>query len=588
MASFLTELVRRNVLRSAVLYLASAWLILQVADLVLAAFDVPQVALRVLIIVFAVGFPVFLLLSWFYELKGARLVRDTGEPVEKRSRWSSQGTNVAIAILVVAAVGIYFVTRAPVTDEPESAAAAAQPTADGGLAIAVLPLANISDNPADEYLADGLTEELLNVLASIPQLKMTARASSFVFKNAATDVRTIGEQLAVDYVIEGSVRKAGHQLRIAVQLVSTSTGRTLWSAVYDRELTDIFQVQKDIAERVSGTLQLSLFSDPTPIIRRTTADAYAAYLRAIHHYRSRSSAGYADAVAALEEALALDDQYAPAWTFLSSVRQNQALIGQIDYAEGHELARSCIERALEIDPNYAYAISSRAWLAMSYERDYETAARYFRRALELAPNDSDLLSVAAVLARLLGRPERAIELTSQSIAGNPMSAPAFINLSDQLYQGRRFAEAIDAAQRARQLAPQNPQAIVNLAAAQIFMEDPQGALNTVAEAGIPLYMLFVDALAHYDLGHKSEAEAALARLIDDHADQQAAYIAAVYAYRQEVDEAFRWLQRAIDERQRTLAVRTEPLYENLRDDARWQRVLEQLGLSDRQVADIEI
>jgi tetratricopeptide (TPR) repeat protein len=339
---------------------------------------------------------------------------------------------------------------------------------------------------------------------------------------------------------------------------------------------------------VSGTLQLSLFSNPLPIIRRTTPDAYAAYLRALFLYRNRSRDGYAEAVAELETALELDDQYAPAWSMLASVRQNQAILGEIDFAEGHEMARAHIERALDLDPNYAYAISSRAWLAMSYQRDFAAAARDFRRALELAPHDAAILGNLAVLARRLGRPDRAIELTNQSLEQDPLSASAFTNLSDQLYQARRFADAVESARRSLQLAPGNPAAIVNLAVTRLFMEDPEGAMQSVAGVEIPFYYLFIGALARFDLGHRAAADEALATLIDEYAEQRATYVAAVYAYRQETDAAFHWLQRAIEEQQRILAMRTEPLFDNVRDDPRWQRVLEQLGLSDQQVASIEI
>lgn len=402
------------------------------------------------------------------------------------------------------------------------------------------------------------------------------------------DVRTIGERLGVEHIIEGSVRKDADQLRVSVQLVNTSSGHTLWSSTYDRELTDIFEIQKDIAERVSGTLQLSLFSDPVPIIRRTTPDVYSTYLRALYHYRNRSRDGYATAVAELEAALELDDQYAPAWTLLSSVRHNQAIIGEVDYVEGHEAARASIDRALAIDSNYAYAISSRAWLAMSYERDFGLAARYFRRALELAPNEPAILGNLGVLARLLGRLDRAIELTNQSITLNPLAPSAFINLSDQLYQARRYADAIDAASRALQITPGNPNALVNLSVIQLFTEDPEGALQSIAAVEIPFYGLFIGALAHFDLGDQTSADAALATLMEQYGDQRATYIAAIYAYRGNKDDAFNWLQRAVDERQRTLAMRTEPLFENLRDDSRWQPVLTQLGLSDQQIANLEI
>jgi tetratricopeptide (TPR) repeat protein len=389
-------------------------------------------------------------------------------------------------------------------------------------------------------------------------------------------------------VLDGSVRRSGEQLRIAVQLVDTISGNPLWSVTYDRELVDIFEVQQDIAERIAGTLQLSLFGDPRPIIRRTTPDVYSMYLRALFRYRSLGADNYELAVAELEQALGLDPEYAPAWTLLSSTLLNQAIIGARDFQSAHETALSAIDRALDIDPNYAYAISTRAWLAMTYERDYAAAAVYFRRAIELAPNEPIILSNSGVLARTLGRTERALELTNRGLDLNPVNASGFTNFSDQLYQARRFSDAITAAERSLEIAPGNPTALVNLAAAQLFAENPAATLEIAESFDIDFYRLFFSALALFDLGRDAEANEALSSLTADFATMRAAYIAAIHAYRGETDEAFRWLQRAVDERQRVLSLRTEPLFESLRGDPRWIRILEQLGLSDAQVAGIEI
>jgi tetratricopeptide (TPR) repeat protein len=384
------------------------------------------------------------------------------------------------------------------------------------------------------------------------------------------------------------VRRSGNQLRIAVQFVDTLSGNPLWSVTYDRELVDIFEIQKDIAERIAGTLQLSLFGDPRPIIRRTTPEVYAMYLRALFNYRSLDANNYELAVAESEQALELDPDYAPAWTLLASVLQNQSIIGTRDFQDANETALAAIGRALDIDPNYAYAIASRAWLAMTYERDYAAAAMYFRRALELAPNEPTILANSGVLARTLGRTERAIELTNRGLDLNPVNASGHTNLSDQLYQARRFSDAITAAERSLEIAPGNPTALVNLAAAQLFAENPAATLEIAGSIDIDFYRLFFLALALSDLGRNAEANEALSSLTADFATMRAAYIAAAHAYRGETDEAFRWLQRAIDERQRVLSMRTEPLFESLRDDPRWLRILEQLGLSDAQVAGIDI
>jgi TolB-like protein/Tfp pilus assembly protein PilF len=579
MSSFLHELKRRRVVRTAALYLAAAWLVLQVADLFIDAYEIPAAAMQMLFAVAAIGFPIALVLSWVYDL---RATGSSGSTTATTFRT----LDTAIVVLAVLAAGFLAWShfRGPDTSTPPDAtvAASAEP------AIAVLPLANISGNPDGDYLADGLTEELLNVLASMPQLRVIARSSAFSFKNSNADVRELGRQLGVDHVLAGSVRRSGNQLRIAVQFVDTLSGNPLWSVTYDRELVDIFEIQKDIAERIAGTLQLSLFGDPRPIIRRTTPEVYAMYLRALFNYRSLDANNYELAVAESEQALELDPDYAPAWTLLASVLQNQSIIGTRDFQDANETALAAIGRALDIDPNYAYAIASRAWLAMTYERDYAAAAMYFRRALELAPNEPTILANSGVLARTLGRTERAIELTNRGLDLNPVNASGHTNLSDQLYQARRFSDAITAAERSLEIAPGNPTALVNLAAAQLFAENPAATLEIAGSIDIDFYRLFFLALALSDLGRNAEANEALSSLTADFATMRAAYIAAVHAYRGETDEAFRWLQRAIDERQRVLSMRTEPLFESLRDDPRWLRILEQLGLSDAQVAGIDI
>jgi adenylate cyclase len=583
MSSIFHELKRRRVFRTAALYLAAAWLILQVADLFFDAYGMSAATMQLLFAVAAIGFPIALVLSWVYEFRTTKPAGSAAAPVRR-----IRSADTLIVVLAVLAAGIFAWSQLrgpsapPRPPLPDAVTVSAEP------GIAVLPLANINGNPDDDYLADGLTEELLNVLASMPQLRVIARSSAFAFKNSNIDVRELGRQLRVDHVLDGSVRRNDQQLRIAVQFVDTITGSPLWSMTYERELVDIFEIQKDIADRIAGTLQLSLFGDPRPIIRRTTPEVYAMYLRALFKYRSLGADNYDAAVVDLEQALVLDPEYAPAWTLLSSVLQNQALLGTRDFQSAHEAALAAIDRALDIDPNYAYAISSRAWLAMTYERDYAAAALYFRRAIELAPNEPTILANSGVLARTLGRTDRAIELTSRGLDLNPVNASGFTNLSDQLYHARRFSDAIAAAERSLEIAPGNPTGLVNLAAAQLFAENPAATLELAESLDITFYRLLLSALAFSDLGRHAEADAALSVLTTDFATQRAGHIAAVYAYRGKSDEAFRWLQRAIDERQRLLGMRTEPLFGSLHDDPRWMRILEQLGLSDAQVAGIDV
>jgi TolB-like protein len=312
MTSFFEELKRRKVLRTGALYLAAAWLLLQVAELVFDAFGAPAVTMQLVIGAVAVGFPVVLLLSWVYESTTSGLARDPGEGAPARSPRSSRAVNAAIVILAILAAGIFVHSQFRSAQAPEAGPQRLPAAPNSEPTIAVLPLKNISPDPADAWFADGLTEELLNVLASVPQLQVTARASSFALRDEGLDAVALGERLGVGHILDGSVRRQGSTVRVSVRLVRTSNGTPLWSVAYDRELTDIFEIQEDIAERVSGTLQLSLLGDPNPIVRRTAPEAYSAYLRALFTYRQRTPEAYGQVVKDVQAALAIDDEYAPA------------------------------------------------------------------------------------------------------------------------------------------------------------------------------------------------------------------------------------------------------------------------------------
>lgn len=581
------ELKRRNVIRVAAFYLVASWFALQVGDILFDAFEFPAWSMRLLVVILAIGLVPALALSWVYEWTPDGLKREVDVAVNSARRGTGRKMNVAISILFAGAAGMVAIDRLTPLDvlqvERSSAPASARPATS----VAVMPFLNISPSETDAYFADGLAEELLNILAGIPQLEVSARTSSFALRDQNLDVRTVGERLNVASVLEGSVRKAGEDLRIAVQLVNTDTGYERWSATFDRKLDDIFEVQNQIAVETARALAISLLGD-TLTVRRTSPETYALYLQGLFAYRSASPSGYQEAIATMQEVLADDPLYVPALTVMSSSYSNLALSGGMTFEEGSRLAKAAAIRALEIEPDHAHANSARAWIAMTREADYIAAAEYFKRAIRYSPGDPIILGNAAVLARTLGRVEMAIELTRESIARNPLSPVGYTNLADQLSRVGRLDEAVVAAQRASELAPQSLIARANLGLGYVMINDHGKAAQIASrfDAG-SFYQVYLEALACRDSSRAGPAADALTQIESKYADSRAFYIATVYAWCDDRESAFTWLDRAVESGQRTLGIRTEPLLESLQEDPRWEALLFRLGLADSQVQNIE-
>lgn len=577
--SIFEELKRRNVIRVAALYVVVSWLLLQVADILFDAFDafdVPSWSIRLLVAILVLGFPLALIFSWVFELTPDGLRRETEGETGRGTQATAGKTNIAIGVSLLLAV-VFVVADRMIPEKPVMAVA--------NRSIAVLPFANISDDPANDYFSEGLSEELLNLLAGIPELMVTARTSSFSFKDKGLDVPTIGNLLNVAHILEGSVRKSDTHLRITAQLINVESGFHVWSQTYDREMDDIFAIQDEISQAVVAALRISILGE-APRARETDPEAFTAYLNALHFYKQRTHESYAKAADYAQRAVDIDPNYAPAWNLLGATLSNQALSNQYPYDETHRKALVAVERALEIDPEYPFAVSARAWLAMNYEHDYATAAALYRHAVDLAPDNAVILGGRAVLANRLDLVDEALALQERSIMLNPVTTVGYSNLSDLLARAGRPIDAIKAAQKGIELAPGNLVARVNLAGAYLLAEQPKKALEEVRTLDWRFAQLLVRSLAHHTLGQTAESDEALSQLANEYGGTNAYSVAMVYAWRNEIDSAFEWLDRAVDEGQPTNGIRNEPFLKNARDDARWNPLLHRVGLSDEQVAAI--
>ncbi len=443
--------------------------------------------------------------------------------------------------------------------------------------VAVLPFVDMSPDKDQEYFTDGLAEELLNVLAKNPQLRVAARTSSFQFKGMTADVASIGKQLRVGAILEGSVRTAGKRVRITAQLIKVEDGFHLWSETYDRKLDDIFAVQDEIARAVAGALKVRLLGKPgDAAVGTANAEAYGLYLQGRYFAARRSRESLEKSIAYHEQALRLDPQHARGWVSLAAARMSQAGSGYVPVDEGYRKARTELEKALELDPNLAEAHAGIGWIRMSYEWDWSGADAAYKKALELEPGNAVIIRVAARLASTLGRFDEAIVLERRAVELNPLSTATQGNLALDLWRAGRLDEAEAAYRRALELNPDYPQ--VHTAIGRILLRsNPEAALREIELEKEPFWRRYGLALAYHALGRKPEADAALAELLGKEKESWAFQIAEVYAFRGEKDAAFEWLERAYALRDGGLTdMIGDPLLASLEADPRYAAFLERM------------
>jgi TolB-like protein/class 3 adenylate cyclase/Tfp pilus assembly protein PilF len=453
--------------------------------------------------------------------------------------------------------------------------------------IAVLPFVDMSPEGDQEYFSDGISEELLNLLGKIPELRVAARTSSFSFKDRSLEVPEIGRRLNVAHVLEGSVRKADDQVRVTVQLIRADDGFHIWSHTWNRTLDDIFRIQDEIAADVVAQLKVTLLG-ATPRIEQTDTEAYALFLQARQASRQHTEEGLRRSVALYERALAIDPEYAPAWAGLADSYALQTGAFLLPFDEGYLLAREAAERALALDPTSAEARAYLGYIAMHYDGDLAAAAAQYEEALRLEPANPDIVSMAARLARNLGQLDQPIELMRYVVSRDPLNPASHVALGSEYRRAGRLDESIASLQTALSLSPGHAGAEYAIGVALLLKGEPEAALEANQRESAEWYRLTGITMAYHDLGRPRESDGALAELIDKYERGWAYQIAYVEAYRGDVDAAFEWLSRAAEYGDPGLAeIPTQGLFANLWNDPRWIPFLESIGKSPEQLAAID-
>jgi TolB-like protein/Flp pilus assembly protein TadD len=479
---------------------------------------------------------------------------------------------------------------------PASAAARPGPGGAGAPSIAVLPFVNISDDAANEYFADGLSEELLDVLSKIRGLRVTSRTSAFSFKGAKADIPTVGHKLNVATILEGSVRKAGSRVRITAQLVHVATDSHLWSQTYDRELADIFAVQDDIAHCVVKELRATLMGErggapEAPQVaaevrmavkgRSANAESYRLHLQGSFFLNRHNAEDMAKAIGYFRRALDLDPEYAAAWASLSSCYLYQGANGWAPFAEGAERARDAARRALDLAPDLASAHWALGNVHLYYDWDWKAAESCVRRALRMAPDDSLLNVRAAILLANLGRHDEAAALAARALALDPLSVEAHVASGCALGTAGRLAEAEAEYRKAIELGPQHAKLHFYLCENLLLQEKSDEALREAEREVDATFRLAGTALAELARGRAAASDAVLRELIRTHADVAAYQVAQVQAKRGDGERAFEWLERAYAQRDAGLpSMKVDVFLRGLHGDPRWGRLLAKMRLAD--------
>ncbi len=538
--SLFGELRRRHVIRVTVAYAIVGFVVMEVADIMVPWLGIPQWVGSNIAWLYVTGFVPVAVLAWIFKWTPEGLKRDLG-------------------------------LGGP--EAPEDS-------------IAVLPFVNMSSDPEQEYFADGLAEELLNLLARVPHLRVAARTSAFAFKGKDVSIAEIAAMLNVAQVLEGSVRKSGNKVRITAQLIQARDGYHLWSEAWDRGLEDVFAVQDEIARAVVDKLQLELTPAEMPTVRSVDPEAYNLLLMGRHKLYERTPESLVQAIACLDKAVAIIPDYLEAWIELGRAHYYMATGGWglgAPIEDEIRQAQQSLDRALELDPESPDAHEFMAWVAWSNDWDWPQADRAIRRALAAKPDNPRALNTAACIALTLGRSEESLSLYERATRLDPLNVPAYNNLALAYYYVGRLEDAEAAIGRAIAL---NPNAAIHRyilgrihiaqgrfdAAREAF----ESEVHSVArQAGL---VLILDAE-----GRRAEADEHLATM-ESSPGVPAFDLATAYAMRNDADLAFEWLEKARQERDGNLCdIRLLPEFRDLHGDPRWPRFLEGMGLSGQEI-----
>ena len=573
---YFNELKRRHVIKAGIAYLVVAWLITQVLSILIPVFEMPTSILKSAITLMAIGFPLWLIFAWIYDFTPDGLQKTDDVKYDsiiharknlKLNRFIIAGLSVAIILLVVNQVRMKNqmtkINSISIVGKSDSS-------------IAVMAFADMSPKKDHEYFSDGISEELLNLLAKIPELNVISRTSSFSYKGKDTKATEIGMELNVSHILEGSIRKAGNTVRVTAQLIKTSDGAQEWSHTFDRNLDSIFKIQDEIASEVSKKLKLSLLGGPKKS-KEINTEAYNLYLQANHLYKQTTKEAYIEAETKLKESLALDSTYASAWRLLASIYNSGTFNFSIrEPEEGIPLGLEAIQKAIEFGPDSGYSYATLSSLQEN-NWQFEESAKNMRKALDLIPNDGVIMGTAANMT--FGNLEKAVELNKKAIEADPLVYGIYFNLGHAYLRMNQLEDAEIAFETFGLYYP-NWQIfhymMAKLRMAQGRMDE---ALEEVEQEKHEFFSLYGRNFIQFAMGNEQKADSLFAEFLKKYDKTDPANVADLYAFRGDYDTSFEWLNKAYEKKDPVLIeALTYPSFKPMHSDVRWKSFIEKLGL----------
>jgi len=581
--SFIAELRRRNVIRVGIAYLAGAWLLIQIVETLFPVFNLPGSAIRIVVISVAVGFAPALILAWVFEITPDGFTRDKGGASIDNKRFDR-----IIMILMALALAYFSADKFlldPARDTAREADIERQIRSNvltesfADRSIVVLPFVNMSSDADNEYFADGITEELLNVLAKLETLRVISRTSTFAFKGQAINIADVVEQLNVTYVLGGSVRKAGDSLRITAQLIDGRSDTHIWSETYDRKLDDIFAIQDEIAAHVAEELKLRILDRRSDKIDPL---AYAAMLQARYLLNLYDASRMDEAGELLETGLNLEPDYAALWIEKTRYHTHQIYYGVVPEDEARNEREAAKLHLARVDPESPAVLIGKA----GSEENLATRAELVARAYRLAPTDPVIVEAVARLARDLGQFDVAKALGEYLVARDPLCGRCFYRLGQTYMEAFEPESAIPHFEKALLLGAGQLDAAYAIGQAYLMSGDPDTALKMFEVALHATHRQLGLLMAFHDQGRQDQFNGLFAEF-----EQQSEWdnLALVYAWIGDADKAFGLLEKGHKQfPSEYTTIFSDTRLMRIHDDPRWRALMEKIGTTPEQLAAIKL
>ena len=585
--NFFAELKRRNVYKVAVAYAVVGWLLVQITTQVFPIFEIPNWAMRLIVLAIIIGFPIALVVAWAFELTPQGLKRTEDADLAAQTRTKPHAWIYIVIVGALLSVGLFFIGRYSAknaTPRQDASAARTEAATVSQKSIAVLPFDNLSRDPDNAYFCEGVQDEILTRLAKVADLKVISRTSTQHFKSTPDNLPQIAKQLGVAHILEGSVQKKSDQVRVNVQLINALTDAHLWADTYDRKLTDIFAVESEIAKTIAETLQARLTGSEKSSIAKTPTvnpEAYELYLKGKFFAEKRTGADLRKSIEYYDQAIAKDPNYPLAYVGLANSHLLLSVYGALSPKEAASPAKAALKKALELDDSLAEAHASSGLLA-TLELDLNRAISELERAIQLNPNNSTAHHWIALPLMTMGQFDRGVAEAKRAIELDPLSLIINSDLCWVYFNGRRFDEAEAQARKTLEMDPRFYVAHFYLGEALQFqgkLTDAIAEFQKSVELNNDPFSLAMLGQAYARQGKTDEARKILARLREQAKSQYispyafAVVLTALGDKTHAIDE----LDRGYDDGGFYISlIKVDPLFDDLRGDPRFEALVQKV------------